>query len=74
MCVSIFVIQLLIYRNNRIDKIQNLVWDIGMPFPSHLSKNLDDKEKKYAEEYNNLLKKYSKNYSYTDLDITKVIY
>ena len=73
MCIGLPVLKPFIYRNNRIDKLQNLVWDIGIPFPGHLSKNLDEKEKKYAEEYNNLLKKYSKNYSYSDFDITKVI-
>jgi len=54
----------LAYLNNRIDKIQNLVWDISLPFTNQIQQNLDDKEKKYTEEYNNLLKKYSKKYTF----------
>ena len=70
-CVLAYLYQLSSYRNDRINKIQNLVWEIGLPFPEHLSKNLDDKEKKYAEDYSNLLKKYSKSYTVAELDVTK---
>jgi len=60
----------LAYLNNRIDKIQNLIWQLGLPFPEHLANSLDEKEKKYAEEYSALLKKYSKSNSFSLLDVT----
>lgn len=47
------------------------MWDLGLPFTDHLAKNFDEKEKKYADDYSNLLKKYSKSYCYTDLEVSK---
>jgi hypothetical protein len=62
---------LTIERNDRINKVQNLVWEIGLPFPEHLSTNLEEKEKKYAEDYNNIIQKYSKSYCFSELDVRK---
>lgn len=44
---------------------------MGDSLPEHINKNLDERDKKYYDEYYNLLNKYSKSLSFNDMEIFK---
>lgn len=71
MLICIFHQYNIFYRNNRIDKIENLVWKSTNFIPEQVGRNLDEKDKKYYESYNSLIKTYSKLLSFSDMDLTK---
>lgn len=53
------------------NKIENLVWNLTGNLPEQINKNLDSKDKKFYKQYNDLINKYSKMLSFSDMDITK---
>ncbi len=54
------------------EKFEKMLWEIGNPLPAHLENNMDEKDKKYLDEYSKVVKKYSETYSSRiELDVTK---
>ncbi len=39
--------------------------------PNHIVNNMDDKDRKFYDDYNKILSAYSKKQSFVDLDLTK---
>ena len=59
------------YLNNRMNKIENYVWNLTGSLPKHIEKCFDEKDKNYYEQYNKLISRYSKMIGDTDFDLTK---
>lgn len=62
---------LMIYLQNRMEKMEKITWNLGNIFPEQIQKNFDEKDKKYYEQYNHLIKQYSNLLSFSDYDLTK---
>ena len=62
---------LLAYLSDRMNKIENLVWKLTGHLPEQIVTKLDEKDKKYYEEYNTLINKYSQTIGFSDMDLTK---
>ena len=58
-------------RNNRMNKIENLIWKSTGFIPEQVGNNMHEKDKQYYESYNNLINHYSKKLSFSDMDLTK---
>lgn len=58
-------------RNNRMNKIENLIWKSTGFIPEQVGNNMHEKDKQYYESYNNLINHYSKMLSFSDMDLTK---
>ena len=58
-------------RNNRMNKIENLIWKSTGFIPEQVGNNMHEKDKQYYESYNNLINHYSKMISFSDMDLTK---
>merc|ERR1712190_562551 len=53
---------LLAYLNARLEKIEELRWEVGLMVPDDKLEKLHDSEKQYFHEYNKILDKYMKSY------------
>jgi hypothetical protein len=53
------------------DKIQNLVWQSGNMISDRIKENMSEIEKKYSEDYEKLINKYSRKQGLFECDITK---
>merc|ERR1712190_192742 len=53
---------LLAYVNHRLEKIEELRWEVGLMVPEGKMDKLHDSEKQYFHEYNKILDKYMKSY------------
>lgn len=53
------------------EKLQKLTWESGNLLNPHILSHMDEKDKKYYEEYNKLVTGYSKKLSLVDMDLTK---
>merc|ERR1712190_448745 len=53
---------LLAYLNYRLEKIEELRWEVGLMVPEEKLQRLHDSEKQYMHEYNKILDKYMKTY------------
>jgi hypothetical protein len=53
------------------DKIQNLVWQSGNMIADRIKANMSEVEKKYSEEYEKLINKYSRKQGLFECDLTK---
>lgn len=58
-------------RNNRMNKIENLIWKSTGFIPEQVGNIMNEKDKQYYESYNNLINHYSKMLSFSDMDLTK---
>merc|ERR1719433_414881 len=52
----------LAYLNYRLEKIEELRWEVGLMVPEEKLQRLHDTEKQYMHEYNKILDKYMKHY------------
>jgi len=53
---------LLAYLNCRLERIEELRWEVGLMVPKEKLQKLHDSEKQYLHMYNTILDKYMKNY------------
>merc|ERR1719270_2035148 len=53
---------LLAYLNYRLEKIEELRWEVGLMVPEEKLQKLHDSEKQYMHVYNTLLDRYMKSY------------
>lgn len=53
------------------EKIENLFWKSAENIPDQIKNNLDEKDKKYYQQYSNLINNYSKCINFSDMDLTK---
>lgn len=53
------------------EKIETLIWRLTGNLPEQISNNLDEKDKKYYQQYHKAVSSYSKMLSLTDFDLTK---
>jgi hypothetical protein len=61
----------IIFRNNRLEKLQRNAWSIGANLPPHMKLVIDDKDKKYYDDYLNIINKYAKTQSFINMDLNK---
>ena len=53
------------------DKLENEYWKYTGNLPQRTLQNFDEKDKKYYEQYTQLLNNYSKKISFSNFDLTK---
>mmetsp|Transcript_22185 Transcript_22185/g.50722 ORF Transcript_22185/g.50722 Transcript_22185/m.50722 type:complete len:212 (+) Transcript_22185:107-742(+) len=53
---------LLAYLNSRLEKIEELRWEVGLMVPEEKLEKLHDSEKQYLHHYNTILDRYMKTY------------
>jgi hypothetical protein len=53
------------------DKFEKIAWESGNMVSNNILNNMDDKDRKYFEDYNKILQTYSKKQSLVELDLTK---
>ena len=53
------------------NKIENLTWTITNNLPEQIEENLDEKDKKFYEQYSKSIRDYSKMISDSEMDLTK---
>ena len=53
------------------EKLEKSTWDGGNMLAQQIENNMEEKEKKYYEEYNKLISQFSKTQSFVELDLTK---
>lgn len=51
--------------------MEKIVWEGGYHVPSQILNKMDEKDKKYHDEYKRIVNQYSKKLSLVDLDLTQ---
>ena len=51
--------------------MEKIVWEGGSTVPPQISNKMDEKDKKYYDEYKRIVNQYSKKLSLCDLDLTQ---
>jgi hypothetical protein len=51
--------------------MEKIVWEGGSTVPPQISNKMDEKDKKYYDEYKRIVNQYSKKISLCDLDLTQ---
>ncbi len=69
--IYLYKIYIIIIRKNRMDKLENEYWKYTGNLPQRTLQNFDEKDKKYYEQYTQLLNNYSKKISFSNFDLTK---
>lgn len=62
---------ILIYLNNRLERIQEVAWENNKEIPPKIEEHFQDCDTNYYKEYINLISRYSKELSTSNLDLTK---
>jgi hypothetical protein len=64
----------LIYLNERLNKLENITWDCGKAIPSHVLEKFDEVDQHFQSEYYKNLNTYCKTiFGQVDMDLTKNI-